>query len=396
MMEGDVAGTMKLVDQVLEVGGPDLDERYVIRSLNHRGVVTDIAEYPAGRPFLDQARDRAEAAGLWYEESRALFNHASAALEFRDLAVASDYAQRAIASAVRHELLFSEHYASAIHALVLELEGKWDEAEDIARELLDRNAITQMVVLTLIATLDARKGRATAPATLTQAWEICIEANEYQRLGPIAIAAAEIAWISGSSDIPLADVKEVMERGINLGFEYSPGSIAFWLWKLGELSAIPEGIAEPYRLVMEGKPTEAEAIWEAKGIPYERGLALMHGDEKDRLDALEVFETLGATAVAAKLRKTLRDEGVAVPRGKSRDTRRHAAGLTARQAEVLQLLDQGLTNIEIADRLFVSPRTVEHHVAAVMSKLNATTRDQAVASAAEQGLLTIGQQLPTH
>ena len=61
-------------------------------------------------------------------------------------------------------------------------------------------------------------------------------------------------------------------------------------------------------------------------------------------------------------------------------------GLTARQSEVLSLLAEGLSNVDIADRLFLSPRTVEHHVAAVMSKLNASSRDEAVDKAAEQGL----------
>jgi DNA-binding NarL/FixJ family response regulator len=113
----------------------------------------------------------------------------------------------------------------------------------------------------------------------------------------------------------------------------------------------------------------------------------MHGDSPDKLEALEVLETLGASAVAAKLRQSLRDQGVAVPRGKGRGTRSHGAGLTARQAEVLELLDEGLSNSEIADRLFVSPRTVEHHVSAVLAKLDSTTREEAVATAARQGLL---------
>ncbi len=162
-----------------------------------------------------------------------------------------------------------------------------------------------------------------------------------------------------------------------------------WLWKLGELSEVPEGIAEPYRLVIEGEPMAAAKIWSAIGCPYERGIALSHGDQAAQLEALDVFETLGATAVAAKLRKALRDQGVSVSRGKGRTTRKHGAGLTARQAEVLQLLDEGLSNIEIADRLFVSPRTVEHHVSAVLAKLDSSTREKAVETASQQGLLPI-------
>ncbi len=113
----------------------------------------------------------------------------------------------------------------------------------------------------------------------------------------------------------------------------------------------------------------------------------MHGDQKAQLVALQVLESLGATAVAAKLRQSLRDQGVSVPRGKRRDTRRHGAGLTARQAEVLQLLDEDLSNVEIADRLFVSPRTVEHHVSAVLAKLDSSTREEAVSRARDEGFL---------
>jgi DNA-binding NarL/FixJ family response regulator len=113
----------------------------------------------------------------------------------------------------------------------------------------------------------------------------------------------------------------------------------------------------------------------------------MHGEVVDQLEAVEVLEALGATTVAAKLRKTLRDRGVTVGRGKGRQTRSHAAGLTARQAEVLQLLGDDQSNTEIADRLFISPRTAENHVAAVLDKLGAASRDEAVSRARADGLL---------
>ena len=77
-----------------------------------------------------------------------------------------------------------------------------------------------------------------------------------------------------------------------------------------------------------------------------------------------------------------------MPRGRSRATRDHAAGLTARQAEVLDLLALDLTNAEIADELFVSHRTVENHVSAVLMKLDAPTRQAAVEAARKQGILS--------
>ena len=388
MMEGNVKAVPELVDRTLEAGGPDIDEGILIRSLNHRGIVANISNYPDGRASLDEARGRSETAGQWYEECRALLNHAWAATEFRDLPIASDYAQRAIASAVRHELEGLEAYSTAIYARVLELKGEWYEADDLARELLASSAITRMIALPILGVIEARRGRGDAGAMLSQAWEMSLTADEFQRLAPAAAAVAEHAWITGSDDVPVGDINRIMEAGLDSGFKWSTGALAFWLWELGELTDAPEGIAEPYRLSIESESTAAAEMWLAIGCPYERALALTHGNPADQLEALEMLETLGATAVAAKLRKAMRDEGQSVPRGKGRVTRGHAAGLTARQAEVLQLLEEGLSNTEIADRLFVSPRTVEHHVSAILAKLDSSTREEAVTLARSEGLLT--------
>ena len=113
----------------------------------------------------------------------------------------------------------------------------------------------------------------------------------------------------------------------------------------------------------------------------------MHGNETEQIEAVRIFDDLGATATANKVREALLDQGARVPRGKSRLTRNHAAGLTARQAEVLELLAQGLTNTQIADELFVSYRTVESHVSAVLMKLDVATREAAVEAARDRGIL---------
>jgi DNA-binding CsgD family transcriptional regulator/tetratricopeptide (TPR) repeat protein len=388
MMAGHVTAVPALVDRTLEAGGSDIDERILIRSLNHRGIVANISNYPNGRASLDEARDRSEAAGQWYEECRALFNHAWAAAEFRDIPIASEYAQRAIDSAVRHELEGLEGYALAMFARVLELEGEWDKAGALARDLLTRSAITQMVALPILGAIEARRGRDDARVLLDRAWDLASTADEFQRLAPAATALAEHAWISGSSDLPVVDIKRVMEAGLNSGFRWSTGAIAFWLWKLGELTHAPVGIADPYRLIIEAEPRAAAEMWSAIGCPFERAIALAHGDQTAQLDALDSFETLGATAVANKLKKAMRDRGLSVPRGKSRETKAHPAGLTTRQHEVLELLAEGLSNTEISDRLFVSPRTIENHVSAVLSKLDSATRTEAVSRARVQGLLT--------
>ena len=389
MMAGNFHSTDELVGQTLEAAGPDIDEWVLIRSLNHRGIAANIANYPAGLASLEEARLRSEVSGQWYEECRALVNLAWAATEFRDLPRAHDYARRAVASAVDHEMRTLETYAIALLARVLELQGEWNAAEDLAREHFGRSAITQMVMLPIVGIIEARTGRASIDSTLMRAWELSRAANEFQRLGPVATVLAEQAWISGTSHVPVADLRQVVQDGLDIGFRWSPGAIAFWLWKQGDLSQAPDGIADPYRLVMEGEPLAAAEMWATIGCPYERAIALSHGDQDAQIEALETLESLGASAVAARHRRAMREAGFTIPRGKSRGTRSHVAGLTARQAEVLQLLDEGLSNTEIADLLFVSPRTVENHVSAILSKLDSSTRTEAVARARAGGLLTI-------
>jgi DNA-binding NarL/FixJ family response regulator len=76
-----------------------------------------------------------------------------------------------------------------------------------------------------------------------------------------------------------------------------------------------------------------------------------------------------------------------VPRGPRKQTESHPAGLTARQAEVLELVAKGMTNADIAEELFVSPKTVDHHVSALLMKLDVSSRKEAALVASKRGLV---------
>ena len=103
------------------------------------------------------------------------------------------------------------------------------------------------------------------------------------------------------------------------------------------------------------------------------------------LEALRVLEELGAEPAAERARGHLRALGVRVP-GPAPATRANPAGLTGRQLDVLALVTEGLTNAEIAERLVVSVRTVDHHVAAVLEKLGVRSRREAAEAARELGI----------
>ncbi len=151
----------------------------------------------------------------------------------------------------------------------------------------------------------------------------------------------------------------------------------------------------PYAWLVHGDWARAAAYWSSVGRPYEEAEALMAGDVDAIRRALELFLSLGAAPAVDWTRQRLRSMGLArVPRGRRPGTRAHPAGLTAREGEILELLAQGLRNPQIADRLFVSPKTVEHHVSSILGKLDVLSRDGAVARARREGWLTTSSSGP--
>jgi DNA-binding NarL/FixJ family response regulator len=105
--------------------------------------------------------------------------------------------------------------------------------------------------------------------------------------------------------------------------------------------------------------------------------------------ALATFEELGARQAAYDIKRQLQGMGARrIPRGPRPATRDHLANLSPREAEVLALVATGNTNPEIAEQLFISPKTVEHHVSAIFSKLGTRTRGETVQRAREIGALS--------
>jgi DNA-binding NarL/FixJ family response regulator len=103
-------------------------------------------------------------------------------------------------------------------------------------------------------------------------------------------------------------------------------------------------------------------------------------------EALSGLDELGARAAWDRVARRLGELGEAVPRGPRRATRANPAGLTPREVEVLVLVREGLRDVEIADRLVVSPRTVGHHVSAILAKLGVRSRIEAATAADRLGI----------
>jgi DNA-binding CsgD family transcriptional regulator len=166
------------------------------------------------------------------------------------------------------------------------------------------------------------------------------------------------------------------------------GELAFWEWKAGGESRATLQAAEPFVHHIEGRPRDAAALWRSIGSPYYEALALADSDGEDDLRlALELFHELGARPLARAVTRRLQAAGAhGVPRGPRPSTSRNPRGLTTRELEVLALIAAGMRNTEIADRLVLARKTVDHHVSAILRKLEVPDRDAAAAEAARLGL----------
>lgn len=142
-------------------------------------------------------------------------------------------------------------------------------------------------------------------------------------------------------------------------------------------------------------PGRARRLLEAAAVVRPRAeVWLLQRIAPNELGALETCLTSGmlradgdAVAFRHEIARRLRERGArGVKLGPRASTRASSAGLTARQLDVLRLLIHGARNAEIAAQLFLSEKTVDHHVSAVLRKLDVSTRAQAAAEAVRRGL----------
>jgi DNA-binding CsgD family transcriptional regulator len=234
----------------------------------------------------------------------------------------------------------------------------------------------------------ARRGDPGAFRALDEALELSVPGGHLQRLGHVHAARAEAAWLSGDRERALHEGLAVYPLALEKRHLWFAGELAYWQWKAGSLDEVPAWIAEPYRVQLEGSPDAAAQAWRAHDCPYEAARALAEAeDEELLLEGLAEFERLRAEPAAKLLRQDLRARGASVPRGPRPATRANPAELTERELEVLRLVAAGKRNAEVASELVVSPRTVDHHVSAILRKLDVRTRGEAAAAASRLGLI---------
>jgi len=343
---------------------------------------------PAGQPTLDDEALRvALEAGDVEDACRAYVNLVWNLLDWFRLDEAERYLIAAMKLAEESEFFGILSYMQVARARLDFARGLWDEAVRAAEAAVDAFLPARCPALIVLGRVAVRRGQPQAARLLASAWELAVQIDEPQRLGPAAAARAEDAWLHRDHAQVRDIATPVYQQATRLGDRIHQAELGYWLANAGHPAETASD--HPYAVQAAGRRREAAALWETAGCPYERAAALAESPEPDDLlTSLAILDELGATPLATVVRKRLRALGTTrIPRGPRGETKANPAGLTARQVDVLRLLGKGYTNAQIASQLVVSVRTVDSHVAAVLAKLGAPSRHEAVACAAELGVL---------
>jgi DNA-binding CsgD family transcriptional regulator/tetratricopeptide (TPR) repeat protein len=389
MLSRDNAEAVEWGEKSVELARRFDEPDTVSRGLNMIGAAYLMSgEIERGIAYLEQSLEVAEEHDLEYRIAHVHWMLGSGLGEMYEL-------ERAEWS-LRAHIAFSEEwdhdsdYTRAWLAAVLVYRGLWTEGSELALEVLaSRPApVAEITANVTLGRVRARRGDPGALPALDAALGLALPGGHLQRLGHVHAARSEAAWLAGDCERAAQEARTVYPLALEKRHLWFAGELAYWQWKTCSLDEAPEWIAEPYRLQIEGKPREAAAAWRERGCPFEAARALAESACVDDVAcALEEFETLGAGPSARLARERLRALGAPVPRGPRPATRANPANLTPRELEVLRLVADGMRNADVAERLVVSRRTVDHHVAAVLRKLDAKTRGEAAVAAAGLGLL---------
>jgi DNA-binding CsgD family transcriptional regulator len=399
MLDRDNAEAIELGRRAIQMGGHDA--RAILSVVTAWNTVGSsrilLGDIDGGRADLETSLRLAREHGLDRRVASAYGVTHSALGEMYQFADADPYFQAGHRYTSERDLDANRFYLEAWQAISQMHRGRWAEAGTLAGGVLAGQAqsnISRMMALLAAGRLRARRGDPDVWVALDEAIAIAEPTGTLQRIGPIRAARAEAFWLAGDLEQSGREAAAAFDLARAKGHPWHIGELAWWQAKAGRPVTNASGAADPWRHQLDGRWRDASSAWLARDCPYEAARALLESDQiADVEEALATFERLGARPAAALAVRRLRELGAtSISRGPRPSTRANPAGLTARELEVLRLVAGGLPNHQIAARLFLSPRTVDHHVSAVLGKLGVARRTDAARAATQLGIdLQIGQ-----
>lgn len=309
-----------------------------------------------------------------------------------------DDAERTLADGLAyagdHQVAYATFRLNGMRGVFMLARGRLDDARAVLEDTLADEGEMSLAGVhprAWLAQALARMGEAGATRLADEAWGLAAASDEAPLIAAAAVTRIEMAWLAQRPDAARAVMEPALALADGTRHNWYSGDLRVYLQRAGiAVDPPPAGIRmlDAHRAALEGDHAASAAHWERLGYGYEQAVELVFcPDGPSMLDGVRRLDEMGAVATANLARALLRSRGIAsVPRGPTRATRDNPAGLTDRQVDVLGLLAGGLTNAEIADRLVLSVRTVDHHVSAILGKLGVATRQEAAARAAELDL----------
>lgn len=381
---------MRAIELATRIGSSEV----LAHALNNVGTARYAEGDDEGKAMIEQSLQISLANDFEEHVARSYVNLVSTAVKLRDYAQAIHHIDASAGYFSARDLDSWTNYIRAWRARLDFETGNWDAAANEALRLVTAQGvapITRICALAVLARLRQRRGDPGARELLEEATVLSRQSGELQRLAPVAAAHAEDAWLRNDNTAVDPMVAHAHAMAEQLGDTRSLGELRYWCLRLGVGEGGPEGTEPPYALQIGGHWREAALEWARLGCPYEQALALLEGDESAMREALSLLEGLGAGAVVKRCRDHLREAGVrGLARGPRAATSANPAGLTPREMQILELLADGLSNADIARRLVRSEKTVDHHISAILRKLDVRSRNEAAAVARRTGFITTG------
>ena len=391
MLDRDIPAAVRLGNQAIQLAERFGDKLTIAAAENVIGSGLLVSGHEMGRDLLQHSIALGRDLGLDSVVGNGLMNSGSSYGEIYRLADAERYLAEGIAYTGERDLDYANHYMHAWLAQIRLYQGRWTEAAEIATALVARpsvSVISRIVALVALGRVRARRGDADAGVVLDEALALATQTGTLQRIAPVRAARAEAAWLAGDKARTAAEASAAYPLATMHCHRWFTGELALWRQLGSETIEVPTWAAPPFVAQLEGDWRRAASAWETLGCVYEQARALAEGDAEAQIAALEIFTRLGAAPAAAALRQRLRGAGMRkIPRGPRESTRQNAFGLTTRELQILDCLSTGLTNNGIGAKLHVSPKTVDHHVSSVLSKLGAASRGEAARIARDEQLL---------
>ncbi len=384
-----IAWGEKAVELAEQIG----DTATLSHALNNIGAANLFAGNQEGWIQLERSLQIACEAGLEEHVARAYTNLASAAIHDYQFGAADRYLDAGINFSIDHDLESWRLYMLGWQSVSLFYQARWSEAASVAALVLHHpnvSPVSRIQALVVLGRVRARRGDPGVAALLDQALELATSTGELQRLGNVRAARAEAAWLAGDVKTTRMEAEAVYDLAVQCNDRMLTGELALWRWRAGDRGGQQPDTAEPFSLHIAGEWQAAAATWRERGCAYEAAQALADsGDEAALRQAFAEFERLGAHPAATVTRRRLLERGLQnIPRGVRPATRMNPAQLTTREIDILHLIVKGLRNAAIAQQLSISPKTVDHHVSAILSKLGVSTRTEAAREAAQLGVVT--------